>query len=325
MPKVSLVVCLYRERDFLARLLAEAKGLFDDLVVVHDGPETGTAELSTPASQTLAAVDYSTHGPGADLPPGYREPHESPPVGSVAALVHQHHGSARFFEGPRCLQQEPHWPFAWSRACHDWILRLDADEFPSPSLKEWLRDFRTAPEPADNIAGYTCIWPLWNGKKTVTQQWPGGRIFLIHRKRVRFFGMVEQVPVPDGKFVALPLRLCHEPRRKSYGMRNILWRKQGGLWRRVIAESLLRTPEALPSWRWEGRPWPILWERLRTRPVRAGLYFFVRGFISTLRDQWRFERTFMPAMAAATPLHHLMIALLLRRLRKMQSGGVTKA
>jgi hypothetical protein len=39
MPKISLVVCLYKERDLLERLLLHAEGCYDDLLVVHDGPE----------------------------------------------------------------------------------------------------------------------------------------------------------------------------------------------------------------------------------------------------------------------------------------------
>jgi glycosyltransferase involved in cell wall biosynthesis len=39
MPRISLVVCLYKERDLLERLLHQAEGYYDDLVVVHDGPE----------------------------------------------------------------------------------------------------------------------------------------------------------------------------------------------------------------------------------------------------------------------------------------------
>ncbi len=39
MPAVSMVVCLYRERDFLSRLLSRAEGCYDDLIVVHDGPD----------------------------------------------------------------------------------------------------------------------------------------------------------------------------------------------------------------------------------------------------------------------------------------------
>src|SRR5712671_3294993 len=40
MPRLSLVVCLHQERDYLERLLHEAAGLYEDLVVVHDGPDT---------------------------------------------------------------------------------------------------------------------------------------------------------------------------------------------------------------------------------------------------------------------------------------------
>src|SRR5215468_5888457 len=99
-----------------------------------------------------------------------------------------------FFEQPRRFQQEPHWPFAWEQAHHDWILRWDADEFPSEDMRHWLSTFRTQPEPSANISGYTCIWPLWDGQRARTKRWPR-RIYLIHRQRVRFFGLVHQAPI----------------------------------------------------------------------------------------------------------------------------------
>lgn len=60
--------------------------------------------------------------------------------------VTQAHGG-RFFERPRAFSQEPHFPFAFGQARHDWILKLDSDEFPSNELRAWLIDFRSAPEP----------------------------------------------------------------------------------------------------------------------------------------------------------------------------------
>src|SRR4051812_32393021 len=132
MPNLSLVVCVHLQRDLLERLIREAQGSYDDLVVVHDGPDTA----------------------------------------NLRAIVEPAGG--RFFERPREHQQEPHWPFAWGQAKHDWILRLDADEFPDTEMKQWLREFRRAPEPSAAISGYSCVWPLWDGKRPITKKWPGG-------------------------------------------------------------------------------------------------------------------------------------------------------
>lgn len=310
MPKISLAVCLYRERDFLERLLSEMAGRFDDLVVVHDGPEQN--EDGGQPSPPARPIDYAGLPYDAPLPPPYRQITGMPQSGSIHELVVKHHG--RFFEGPRSFQQEPHWPFVWWQARHEWILRLDADEFPSAELRAWLAQFRQlATEPA--VSGYVCIWPMWNGKRQVTERWPAGRNFLFHRERVSFFGMVEQVPEPDNRWEALPLTLRHEPRRKSYGLRNVLWRRQGSHWRRVIAESLLHEPSDLPRWRWGDKPWPHFWQRLRDHPLRAGSYFLLRNTAGALIDLWRTERKLMPAMALATPLHHFLLALSLWRMR----------
>lgn len=312
MPRISLVVCLYRERDFLERLLRETAGLYDDLVAVHDGPENQSATATT----SPPAIDYADFPPDGPLPRNYSQPALPTVVGSIHELVIAHGG--RFFEGPRSYQQEPHWPFAWWQARHDWILRLDADEFPSAAMHDWLAQFRAGDDPL--VSGFECIWPLWNGQREVTNHWPAVRNFLFRRDRVRFFGMVEQVPLPDDRWEALPLTLCHQPARKSYGLHNILVRRQGAHWRRVIAESLMGKPSDLPRWRWREEGWPNFWQRLRDSPVQAGSYFLARNFLLTLIHVWKTERRLMPAMALATPLHHFLLALKLFRLRKPVFG-----
>src|SRR5215813_211488 len=40
MPPLSLVVCVHQDRELLQRLLEETRNLYDDLVVVHDGPDS---------------------------------------------------------------------------------------------------------------------------------------------------------------------------------------------------------------------------------------------------------------------------------------------
>jgi len=276
MPALSLVVCFYNQRDLLERLLRESAGCYDDLVVVHDGPDVGGAR---------AAVEAA---------------------------------GGRFFEGPRAGQQEPHWPFAWGQAANDWILKLDADEFPSAEMKPWLQKFRTSPEPEPAISGFTCIWPLWNGHRAISKKYWDGRLLLFDRRRVRFFGMVEQGTVPDGRYVATGQVLHHQPKRRSYGVRNILVRKQTYRWRALIAQSLLGKPTDFPCWRWDSDAWPADWEQIRRHPLRTALTRPIRGTLRELRDQWKRERRFFPTAALTGPLHHLMICLTYWRVRRRQ-------
>lgn len=280
MPPISIVVCLYRERDLLERLLQKTEGCYDDLVVVHDGPdETG--------------------------------------IGSVVRSA-----GGRFFERPRAFGQEPHLPFAYEQAAHDWILHFDADEFPSDEMKAWLQEFRKSPEPDEKISAFTCIIPLWNGQRTVTKNWPRGHTFLFHRYRVRRFGMPEQAVVPEGLIHPVDFIIHHQPKRTTYGLRNILVRKQAYIWRATIARSLLGKPTDLPCWRWDSDIWPLGWEQIRQHPLRTGLWRLVMGTQSSFRKQWKEERRILFQEALHGPLHHFLLCMtfwLIRRrhLRKM--------
>ena len=217
MPAICLVVCVSNQRDLLNRLLQEARGCYDELVVVHDGPEsTNTSQTcgnDANTAQKPLAIDFGTLPKRFQLPAAYHASEDAPKLGSVHELVARYRG--RFFQPPRVGSLEGQSPFAWSCATHDWILRLDADEFPSEEMKDWIARFRRGDDPEPSISGYTCIWPIWNGTRAITEHWPAGRIFLFNRRRVRFFGQVEQTPIPDGRYEALPLILHHQPRRRS--------------------------------------------------------------------------------------------------------------
>lgn len=233
--------------------------------------------------------------------------HDGPDFSGTRTVVESRGG--KFFEAPFEGQQEPHWPFLWSKARHNWLLRLDADEFPSDNMKAWLREFRQADEPDAQVSGFTCIWPLWDGRKQVTSNYPDGRIFLFHRERVRFFGMVEQTPIPDGRFEALPLVLHHQPVRCSHGLANVLLRKQAYVWRARIAESLLGHPNELACWRWDDSEWPLSWERFRRHPLRtmlssvmiSPLKALIRAFRSGVRPNLRYILN--------GSIHHALIAV----------------
>ena len=240
--------------------------------------------------------------------------HDHPDTQNVRSVVETAGG--RFFEQPSANAQEPHWPFLWGQAKHDWILRMDADEFPSVEMKPWVEAFRRAPEPAADVSGYTCIWPLWDGQRAVTRKWPAGRNFLFHKQRVRFFGMDEQTPVPDGKYEPLDLILCHQPRRKTYGLGNILLRGQARRGINFIARSLLGKPTDLVCWRWESEAWPLHWEQIRQHPLWTAFKRLTKGTLLGLRDQWRAERRLFPAVAVSGPVHTVQVCLKYWSLRR---------
>lgn len=275
MPKLSLAVCLYREREFLERLLDRSVRCYDDLVVVHDGPD-------------------------AD---------------DVRALVESRDG--RFFERPRQFQQEPHWPFAWEQARHDWILRWDADEFPSEDLRRWLQAFRTQPEPLNDISGYTCIWPLWDGRRARTKRWPR-RVCLVHRQRVRYFGIVHQGPIADGRFASLTLVLHHQPALKNYGIRYTLARPKVRRWQRETGRSLLGMPTDLACWRWHDPNWPKKFEEIRRRPLWTATKRLIFSPIGNALEMIHCGEIPRPSMLTFFPLQHFLTCLSYVRARAEQ-------
>lgn len=339
MPKISLVVCLHRERAFLERLLRHAEGCYDDLVVVHDGVESegrGAGSKEQVAEKALAcepgwkspetlslkepdapplelARDYADLPPDALLPTGYRLATGTPLSGSIHELVAQYGG--RFYEGPRCFQQEPHWPFAWRAARHDWILRLDADEFPSPPLKDWLALFRTSKIP-DQESGYLGIWPLWDGKKELWTSCQPSRLFLFDKKQMSFFGMVEHNPTSNRPLLKKVLLIHHQPQRKSYGVANLLCRKQAYRWRKVIARSILKSPRTLPHWNLQNDLWPKHWENIRQHPFYTA---FKNGLLAPIFQAIHENRQgseFVPDAYLGTGIHQFLMALTFALIRR---------
>jgi hypothetical protein len=133
---------------------------------------------------------------------------------------------------------------------------------------------------------------------------------------VRFFGLTHQEPIADGKREPLEVVLHHQPKRKSYGFGNILFRKQGRLWNEYIARSLQGKPTDLCCWRWDSGAWPGFWEQIRQRPFRTALARFGMQPLRTMRDQWQRERRILPVAAINGSLQQAMICLAFWRLRR---------
>ena len=302
MPKISLVVVLRSERANLARLLKHSNHCFDELIVVHDGPESFPSNIV--ASKKHFDFSKESSGPETfsllrpDAPPnifskdfsrikissfsrlGYRWITCQRFHSSLYNLVKKYRG--KFFEGPRCFQQEPHWPFAWRVARHNWVLRLDSDEYPSDEMRVWLRAFRRNLAINNTTSGFTCRWPFWNGRREINYDHLEWRPFLLNKRRAAFIGLAEQAPIPLSDWKSTGLTLHHRPNRKSFGLAYIFLRKQSYFWRNCIAFSLLKRPIDLPRWNYRQATWPIQWSQIIASPWSTGFRRFIKIFFSNL-------------------------------------------
>ena len=206
---------------------------------------------------------------------------------------------------------------AWEQARYDWILRWDADEFPSDALKNWLKAFRAQLDPPADMSGYTCIWPLWDGKRARTKRWPR-RLFMLHRQRARSIGLAHMAPIPDGRTMPLELILHHQPKRMSYGIRNALVRPESRRWQAEIGRALLGKPTDLPCWRWDSPEWPEKMEQIRRNPIWTGVSRLLLSPIWNAREM--IECGELPRLSFLTffPLQHFMACLSYLQARRHQ-------
>jgi hypothetical protein len=137
--------------------------------------------------------------------------------------------------------------------------------------------------------------------------------------------MVEQVPLPDGRWQALDLVLHHQPNGKSYGFRNVLFRRQAYHWRRVIAHSLLLTPDKLPTWRWESTQWPLQWEQIRVRPLCTGLVRLCTWPIYAAREALRHRELPYISLIMQSAIHHFLICIEYMRARRSNADRTPDA
>jgi hypothetical protein len=232
MPKISLIICTHGDRLPLTRLLEHTRGCYDELLVIHDGP------------------DFE----------------------DVRSLVAQYGG--RFIDRPRAFSQEPHVPFAYGEATHNWILRFDSDEYPSSELKDWIREFRNLHDVDARTAGYQWIWPAWNGRKRISMNWPFKFLRLFDRNKVTMVGLCEHGPEADAGYVSptVPLRIWHEPSSPSHGLRNIFGKERTRQVRKNLARALLGSPLDHPRWRYERDTWPLGWQEVKDHPILTALW-----------------------------------------------------
>lgn len=106
---------------------------------------------------------------------------------------------------------ESHYIFALKKTKNNWILRIDADEYLSEELRTGLRDLTVM----TNIAAFNFIWPIWDGKKYITNNWPY-KIFLFQKNKIGIVDLFHHPLIVHGISKDVPLLMHHQPQYNNY-------------------------------------------------------------------------------------------------------------
>jgi len=157
------------------------------------------------------------------------------------------HG-AKIFVRPFFGAMEGHLPFAYRQCVGDWVLRVDGDEYLSPELKENLKNLTSN----QDVSAYEFFWPLWDGTKTVTRNWPY-KLCFFRKDKISFLGVVHFVTEVHGKISRSDLTLGHEPLVNNYTWKNFKkrWRQLA----KIQAETYFKNISHVESFNYSKQDW----------------------------------------------------------------------
>lgn len=120
-------------------------------------------------------------------------------------------------EGDRKGMMEFHLINAIQLASYDWILRIDADEYLSPTMGENLHDL--IHDTSSN--SFAFIWPIWDGNQYITQNWPYKPV-LFRKSSIRYIEDAHSnFMVPQPANTKTPYILEHQPLYNNYSWKSI--------------------------------------------------------------------------------------------------------
>jgi len=191
-----------------------------------------------------------------------------------ATVIEAEHRGALEFHFPRLL----------ALAKNDWVLRIDADEFLTPELKDELP--RLAADPT--VAGYSFLWPLFDGRKIISNTWPR-KLALFRKSRAAFLSIPHFIPRLSGTIKKSSLILNHQPAYNNFSRAN--FRKKYLVWAKLQAAAYLQPFNEVGKFNYQASDWPgtVRWRRswpLLLLPAEFLITFWKNIFSGAYRAGW---------------------------------------
>lgn len=156
---------------------------------------------------------------------------------------------AKTFTQPYQGEAEIQRPFSYKLASNNWILQIDGDEFLSLELRDQLENLIAD----ETVSAYQFIWPLWNGQKKVSRNWPY-KLCLFRKDKISFLGIPHFIPAVEGKVKKIKLILEHQP---DYNNLSIdVFRKKWRSWAKIQAQCYLQDFKTINRYNWTSQDWP---------------------------------------------------------------------
>ena len=179
--------------------------------------------------------------------------------------------SAKIFVRPFVGAMEAHISFAYKQVSGEWIFRIDADEYLSSELRNELRKLAQS----STVDAYEFLWPIWDGEKSGTKNWPYKKCF-FRKEKISFIGVVHFVTEVIGKTKRLNLILGHQPARNNYTWK--IFRKRWLELARIQAETYFHEIKSIDSYNYNEDEWPL---KIRVR-VKFPLLLAPAEFVMTV-------------------------------------------
>lgn len=167
---------------------------------------------------------------------------------------------AQIIIAPRAGVAEPIRPLSFEAARGEWILQIDGDEFLSPEMKAALPELISRTD----VDAYEYVWPLYNGVKPVTKNWPYKR-GLFRRSAISFLGLPNFVVSVPGKVVRVPYLVEHRPEYDNYSWTT--FKKKWRNWSAIQSELYLRDLSEVPKFNYQAGEWPPNFKIRRRWPL----------------------------------------------------------
>jgi glycosyltransferase involved in cell wall biosynthesis len=187
----------------------------------------------------------------------------------------------KIYTRPRQGGSDPHRIFIMQQAANDWIFMIDADEFLSGGLKDFLKNATLDPV----FGAYAFKWPLWNGERYVTVS--NYRACLFNRPKSWAVGLHNFSIQTIGNIEKIDHILEHQPKQNKVDFK----RFSGQLKVRIDrdARCFLQGFKDLEKFNEPLIPGSFKdWlDRYISHPLFYAYYNFIFYLLGTLKNNWR--------------------------------------